>query len=220
MSGDIGSTNRRPTKDLAWGVGSPTFGTDFIEPSAPKKLDGFDPGEKIPYQWLNWMFNNLWAWIKNLDARTARQPFIHWVCDPSANAIDRDFSTLAEVIAAVNSYTAYGHTILIRGSHTLEAELTISASCHLIFDPGATIYKGYSNPGDYSALKIDTGGVWIEGGIWYGWDGDGSPPFKHTWGANCKISKISLSWGVTKIIDDSEIDNGDVASITQVFKDI
>lgn len=164
MSGNVSAGSKRPTKAMDWGVGSSSYSADFIEPDTNKKKNGWFLGERPPYQIMNWLFNNAWTWIKNLDQRTPRQPLVHWVVDDYADAADRDFQTLAEAMAS--SLVESGHTILVRSQESLSAAVVIGKSVNIIFDQNSYFYGVGWEPEVY--IKLSAANIKISGGRFYG----------------------------------------------------
>jgi len=53
----------KPVSKPDWTVGNPDFGTVTVEPSAAKKETGWLVDERIPREFLNWLFFNITDWI-------------------------------------------------------------------------------------------------------------------------------------------------------------
>src|SRR5690554_5347281 len=51
----------------------PEWNNPGIEPPQTKKNSGFEPGEKPPAQWFNWLFNKLYLAVKELQEKAVEK---------------------------------------------------------------------------------------------------------------------------------------------------
>jgi len=179
----------KPTSFAAWTVGNGSFVTRTVEPSAPKKVQGWLPDEIPPSEYHNWLFYNADQWAQ-WHARAGGADFI--VGD---NAID-DFTTLAAAVAVA----AAGQTIRVKKNVTLEATLVVGLdNLRILFDPGVTITKGAATVG----IQITADGVRIDGGRMAGYTVAADVAIEVTAGSDyCSISGFRFATGTDTDIND------------------
>ncbi len=56
-----------PTENIEFATGATT--ATPTDPGSPKKLAGFDVGERPPAHWFNWLFRALWKWVAHFKVR-------------------------------------------------------------------------------------------------------------------------------------------------------
>lgn len=178
----------KPTSFAAWTVGNPNFGLRTVEPSAPKKQQGWLADEFPPSEYHNWLFWNADQWAQ-WHARAGGADFI--VGD---EAID-DFTDLASAVAAASA----GQTIRVKKDLTLSATVVISlANLRILFDPGVTMTNSASGVG----LQLDAVGIRLDGGRMSGFSG-GDKGIEVTIGSDyCSITGFRFDVTTTTDIDD------------------
>ena len=85
----------KPTSKPDWTVGNPSFGTVTVEPSAGKKQNGWDVGERPPRQFMNWLFFNIDEWIDYLETTTDALISLQGIYD-AVVGVGGDFATLTD----------------------------------------------------------------------------------------------------------------------------
>ena len=63
----------KPTSKSNWTLGNPNFVNVTVEPGVAKKQAGWEPDERPPAEFLNWLEFNNDEWIKYLESKTDAQ---------------------------------------------------------------------------------------------------------------------------------------------------
>lgn len=139
----------KPASKPSWTVGNPSFGTVTVEPSSGKKLNGWTASERIPFQFLNWLFFNINEWITYLEEQ------VDLVASSKSNydaivGTGGTHSDLASLMADVN--IAAKKNIMVVSPQTITAPVVINQDdMKFDFKPQAFIAKG---PGANIGVQI------------------------------------------------------------------
>jgi hypothetical protein len=138
----------RPPRDVNW---IPDDATGISVPSTTKQNAGWIV-EKVPLEFLNWLWNRCSRWFHYLSGQS--QEFI--VID-STNTNEKDYDTLAAYIA---DSPAAGDKVLVKETQALTAQMIIPAGITLRILGGITFTRSTLEAN--SVIKFDSG-VIIEG---------------------------------------------------------
>lgn len=160
----------KPTSKPSWTVGNPSFGTITVEPSAGKKQNGFDVGERPPRQFLNWLFWIVNDWINYFEETTDGLLNLQGIYD-AVVGVGGDFTTLTDLLLDPDYQAGSVKNILITSDQSVSAPLTFNQNdVNLNFKPGVNIIKGI---GAAQAFIIDAERVRVLGGRFANFDGAG-----------------------------------------------
>ncbi len=150
----------KPTEKLAWV--SDDGATKIQEPTGSKKLTGFLKNEKPPFNFLNWLFNNINHFINWLAGNTQYNIII------DSDSDEQDYASLAAYIA--DSPVA-GDRVLIKVDEVLSATLSIPAGIEITqlkgkkftlvtnFSPIIQFGNNVKTKGDFRVENSDTGTI-------------------------------------------------------------
>lgn len=151
----------KPTSKPDWTVGNPNFATVTVEPTAGKKENGFDAGERPARETFNWLFYNVDEWIDYLEGVTDNLLVLQNFYDAVVGT-DGDFATLADMVADAAYTSGDIKNVLITSDQALSAPITLDQDdLNLDFKPGVSINKGGSNN---KGIIVDASRVRIRGG--------------------------------------------------------
>lgn len=139
----------KPTSKIDWTVGNPSFNTLTVEPSAGKKLAGFGASERPAHQYMNWLFYNIYEWIKWLEgqADTVGAASTQYDAVVGTGGTHADFASLM-----ADASIATKKNILVVSPQTILAPIVLSQDdMRVDFKPQAFIAKG---PGANIGIQI------------------------------------------------------------------
>jgi len=132
----------KPTSKPDWTVGNPSFGTVTVEPSAGKKQNGWDIGERPPRQFMNWLFFNIGEWIDYFETTTDGLLNLQGIFD-AVVGVGGDFATLTDLVTDADYLAGNIKNILITSDQALSAPITWALDdLNISFKPGVAVLKG------------------------------------------------------------------------------
>lgn len=133
----------KPAGHINWTDGDPSKVT---QPSASKMLIGWLSGERPAFQFFNWLFWRIDAWLKYFEQVTdATQSGYDWVVAASGGS----HATLAAAMADVNVLP--NHRILVKDPEDISTTVEVSKTgLYIDFHPLAT----FTDDGAGTALRI------------------------------------------------------------------
>ena len=187
----------KPTSKPDWTVGNPSFGTITIEPSAAKKLTGWQADEKPPHEFFNWLFFNVGTeWIDYLESITDE-------IAPTGELYDAYVGTSgthADLNAAILAVSDDARIFVIDALAVTSTQIISKDGLAIHFKDNAAVYsKGTAG----TALQITADRVKIIGGRFTGFNGGGEEAIEITAAAsNTLITQCSFFDNTTNVQDD------------------
>lgn len=201
----------RPSSYSNWGDSNPSPSTDLIEPPSGLQQAGWQPDQRPPapyWNWLEWITNR---WIKNLDVRSPRVPHFKWYVGDQSGC---HFATLAAAMAS--SSVLNGDWIYFSPSNTnafLATSTTIGKTCTIVCEPFTRFYK--TNAAATRALIITASDVTLIGAEFSsGWSDPGDAAIEIT-GRRCRIIRCNFDSSITEFIKDDGVPSGDLPVLSQ-----
>jgi hypothetical protein len=191
-------TEDRPSAFSNWGDSNTTPLVDIIEPPSGLQQATWQPGQKPPAPYQNWLEYITQRWIKNLDERAPRiQEYNYFIGDFSG----AHYADLETCLAAISS----GARILFVGSNSnlfLSNTITIPFKVEIDF-LFTTFYK--SNFALTRAIIINGDDVVLRGARFSsGWSG-GSDACVEINGDRCRIQDFVFDENVTACFDETGV---------------
>ena len=201
----------KPTSNIDWTVGNPSFGTVTVEPSSGKKITGWTASERPAHQVMNWLFFNIWEWIKYFEMATDGLVALQGTYDAVVGA-GGTHSDLASLMA--DPAIATKKNILVISPQTLTAPVVLDQNdMNFTFTPKAFLARG---PGANVGLSITAQRVRILNGRLINFSTAGDKAIELTSASKyCMISQCYFL-SCDTIIDDTGTANGLFNNIEEV----
>lgn len=155
----------KPTSTIAWTDGTPAART---EPSSGEKTAGWQPDQRPPAEFMNWLFYNLFEWQQYLESLTDELKGLTGMFKAYVGTVTpgglATHSSITAALAACNP----GDRILVLEDQALAGTVQVTKNnIEIQMKPGVTISKSGASTG----LQISASGVRLKGGRMAGFNG-------------------------------------------------